>query len=82
MGGGGNMLKQILELIQKEGILNPEELATRLDASPQLVKEMLAHLERTGYLKALPACESSQCRGCSLAASCNPKTPRIWTVKV
>ena len=75
------MLERLLQIITQEGIYNPAELATRLDASTTLVEQMLAHLERAGYIKALDACQPAHCQGCSIAGECGGKSPRLWATR-
>jgi Mn-dependent DtxR family transcriptional regulator len=74
------MLKDLLTIIEQESIYNPYELAKRLDTTPELVEQMLAHLVRAGRLKTVSTCQSNLCKGCSLSSSCSTNKPRIWSL--
>lgn len=75
------MLTRLLELIRQEGNIHVGQLAERLDTTPALVEQMLAHLERAGVLKAIQSCEPSHCQGCQAAKLCNHTSPRAWTIQ-
>lgn len=76
------MLRDLLRIIQQEGLYNPNELAKQLGASPELVNQMLIDLENTGRIKSVSTCQSNLCTGCPLSASCQEKNHRVWSVKV
>jgi hypothetical protein len=64
------MLLRLLALIGRGGIQRPRDLAAELATTPALVEEMLADLERMGYLASLPdGCGPSACHGCSQACA-------------
>ncbi len=73
------MLEQLLQMIRDEGGVYITLFARRLNTTPALVEQMLAHLERTGYLEAVQTCQTSHCHGCRAASLCNQKSPRAWT---
>ncbi|RPI28017.1 MAG: hypothetical protein EHM70_17185 [Chloroflexota bacterium] len=61
------MLQKMLDYIKSHGIASPAELARQLDASPELVEQMLEHLARSGYLRQVKACPSGGCsHGCQV----------------
>ncbi len=77
-----NMLRELLRIIHQEGLNNPNDLAKQLGASPELVSQMLLDLENAGRIKSVSTCQSDACTGCPLAASCQDKNHRVWSVKV
>ncbi len=76
------MLEQMLQIIRQDGHVNITQLARRLQTTPALVEQMLAHLERAGYLKAIDTCQPTNCQGCQAAKLCNHTTPRAWTTEI
>jgi len=74
-------LEKLLQMIRDEGGVDVMLLARRLSTTPALVEQMLAHLERGGYLKAIETCQPSHCHGCRAASLCNQKSPRAWTTE-
>jgi hypothetical protein len=47
-----------------------------------MVKVMLEHLERLGWLQSLDGCAAQACSGCPLADTCTPKhSGRLWRLK-
>ncbi|MEW5940125.1 MAG: FeoC-like transcriptional regulator [Chloroflexota bacterium] len=74
------MLTQLLIEIRAGGTLETSRLAARLDASPQLVKAMLEHLQRSGLIQEYVNCGEA-CQGCSLSAACRKsdhRAIRLW----
>jgi len=65
------MLNILLEEIRSGRTLEVGELARRLDTSPEMIKAMLATLQRSGYLQQVNACDN-HCDGCNLRAMCQP----------
>ncbi len=75
------MLQKLLEEIQKGGTLEPNQLADRLQTTPEMIISMLDHLARLGYLRENLACAPTQCQGCPLQSSCHPESdsaPKLW----
>ncbi|MGC8855227.1 MAG: FeoC-like transcriptional regulator [Anaerolineae bacterium] len=75
------MLEQLLQEIRSGGTLEIETLATRLGTSPQLIKAMLDHLQRAGYLQAYTSTCSIACNGCSWQSACTLQKggqPKLW----
>lgn len=75
------MLKQMMELIEKEGVVQPARLAMELDTSLELVEQALDHLRRLGYLKAVDGCSEGQCHGCASPPVCSAGKPRLWNLR-
>lgn len=74
------MLEQLLCLVAEGGIHRPSYLATQLGVSPDLVEQMLAELERMGYLDR-NGCDESGCGGCGggCVSSLNRSSP-LWVM--
>ncbi len=75
------MLERLLQEIRVGGTLEIETLAVRLGTSPHLVKAMLDHLQRAGYLQAYTSTCSTACNGCSLQSTCTLQKngkPKLW----
>jgi len=75
------MLEKLLQEIRAGGTLEIETLASRLGTSPQMVKAMLDHLQRAGYLQAYTSTCNTECNGCSLQNSCTLQKntqPKLW----
>lgn len=74
------MLEQLLQEIRAGGTLEIEALAARLGTSPALVKAMLDHLQRTGYLQPYESCQVG-CSGCAVQNTCtlhHEGKPKLW----
>ena len=77
------MLRDLLHLVADQGVVQVEELAQRLHASPGLVRAMLDTLERQGRLKrSAPTCGVAEaCAGCPLSGFCRAQgmaNPILW----
>jgi hypothetical protein len=64
------VLETLLQILNEGGVHSPADLARRLGVGQGLLEQMLADLERLGYLKSLPADCPSHCAGCSLEGRC------------
>jgi hypothetical protein len=72
------MLDKLLDIIKEGGVRDIASLAEQLESTPELVKAMLAHLERMGYLQAIENCGDG-CDGCSLKSACEKVgTTPLW----
>ena len=76
------MLFKLLELIKRGGLQRPQDLASELGVSPDLLESMLLDLERMGYLVPLGMdCSIDSCArcgvGCAVAAGAGK---RGWTL--
>ena len=75
------MLDKLLEVIKEGGVRDITSLAEQLESTPELVKAMLAHLERMGYLQAVESCGEG-CAGCSWKSACGKVgTAPLWRYK-
>lgn len=73
------MLIELLELIAKEGMRQPSELASVMGVSTSLLESMLADLERMGYLEKLDAICETGCKNCpSKCVMSVMNAPRVW----
>jgi len=64
------MLNRLMEEIRVGRTLEVGELARRLDTSPEMIKAMLATLQRSGYLQQVNSCDN-HCDGCNLRSICH-----------
>ena len=75
------MLEKLLQEIQSGGTFETGTLAARLGTTLELVKAMLEHLQRSGYLSPYEAC-SDTCGRCSLKNECKTEKQaeriRLW----
>ena len=76
------MLQQILALMAEAEVARQDELAERLGVTDALVSEMMAQLERQGYLTEAELCGADAgCQGCALAQGCGAqRVLRLWTL--
>lgn len=75
------MLRQLLALVDRGGVVREQALAAQLGVSPPVLQQMLGHLEASGYLRPLAdACPTapSACGGCALAPACTLAGTRLW----
>jgi hypothetical protein len=72
------MLEKLLESITQSGTVQPAALARQLGVSPALVEQMIADLERGGYLREMDGCAQGQCTGCSSGSACGVLKTRVW----
>jgi hypothetical protein len=57
-------------MLNEGGVYTPADLERRLDVSRGLLGQMLADLERMGYLKQIPTNCPSHCADCPLDDRC------------
>lgn len=67
------MLKNILEIIQREGYISKSMLAAELKMSEDVIEDGLTQLERMGYLEKEETGQGclSACANCPFAKNCN-----------
>lgn len=70
------MLTRLLERV-RQGSVDVRRLAEELGTSEALVRQMLAELERLGYLKRPSRCGLTPCSRCPLQGGC----VRLWYVR-
>lgn len=77
------MLKQLLQEIALGNTMDTAGLAVRLGTSPEMVKSMLEHLERSGALEKVQ-CQVDSCQGCGLADQCHYNVGKsgLWEYKI
>ena len=79
------MLEKLLQEIQSGGTFETGTLAARLGTTPELVKAMLEHLQRSGYIQPHETCNDG-CAQCSLNNECltskGGERVRLWRVNV
>ena len=75
------MLRRLLHLVVTEGAAEVTALALALGASPRQTEQMLAELERRGYLEQIAAGCGQPCDRCPLRAACLYRhRARVWTL--
>ena len=73
------MLEELLQRIASGGTHNLSELARELGVGEELLRQMIEHLARMGYLRPVAGDCQFQCTGCSLAGTCAVGGPtRVW----
>ena len=72
------MLAKLLNLMTLEGVHHTQELARRLETSPELVQQAIELLVQRGYLRGVEGCASAKCAGCGAQQACNPSKTRLW----
>ncbi len=75
------MLEKLLAIITREGSYHPAELARRLEVSETLIEQMLAALQKAGYLQPVETCASDHCGGCQLQSACSTPKARLWVAR-
>jgi hypothetical protein len=70
-----------LQILNEGGTHTPADLAHRLGVGQGLLEQMLADLERMGYLRQMPARCPSHCAGCPLDGRCAVvEGGRVWSL--
>ncbi len=75
------MLRELLQIINQDGMINALDLAKRLDTTPDLIEQMLLQLERMGRINSLPTCQTDHCSDCPISKTCQGKSPRVWSLR-
>lgn len=73
-------MKELLDLMRDGRAWSVEDLARRLDTTPDQVKRQMEFLEQTGYLRRVGGC-GHDCKGCSAhcgAGAGLAGTPVFW----
>jgi predicted ArsR family transcriptional regulator len=67
------MLQQLVRLVAGSDVQSVATLAQALDATPELVEQMLEQLETQGYLeRQVIGCVATACQHCAYAGQCGP----------
>ncbi len=75
------MLEELLQRIASGGTHNLSELARELGVGEELLRQMIEHLARMGYLRPVAGDCQTQCPGCPLAGTCAVGGPtRVWAL--
>jgi len=68
------MLQQLIRLVAGSDVQSVATLAQALDASPELVEQMLEQLETQGHLeRQVIGCVDTACQHCAYAGQCGPE---------
>lgn len=76
------MLKDILEIIQRDGFISKSKIAAELKMSEGLIEDGLNQLERMGYLEKEETGEGcvSACANCPFANNCSKEIINTYKV--
>jgi hypothetical protein len=75
------LLQDLIDHLAKGQVRTMAELAQRLDVDPALVVQMLADLERAGYVRQVSASCDEQCASCPQSSQCGLHYDgRLWAV--
>lgn len=66
------MFGLLMDEIKKGGTLEVNQLARKLNTTPQLVEVMIEHLQKSGVVKQYESCLDG-CSGCQLSSACDHK---------
>ncbi len=64
------MLMQVLETLARGGTRSFADLAGAMDVDEELLRQMIEHLVRMGYLRPISETCESGCRNCPVAGIC------------
>lgn len=64
------MLELLMDEIRKGGTLEINQLAKKLNTTPQLVELMIEHLQHSGVVKPYETCTDG-CSRCQLSSACS-----------
>mgnify|MGYP005835942861 CR=1 FL=1 len=75
------MLRKLLDRLATGGVQSYADLCHELEVSETLLEQMLADLERMGYLKRVGTGCEAHCAGCPMSNVCAVGRPgQIWTL--
>ena len=63
------MLEQLIAELRSGGTFEMGDLAARLGTTPEMLKVMLEHLQRIGFIQPFRACGDT-CSDCGLGSNC------------
>jgi predicted transcriptional regulator len=69
------MIKEILRLINKSGVVNECEIAEATHTSTAMVQQAIDTLQSKGYLKLVNLTQNCQTAKCTSCGHCNPSAP-------
>jgi predicted transcriptional regulator len=79
------MFGLLMDEIKKGGTLEVNQLARRLNTTPQLVEVMIEHLQKSGVVKQYESCRDG-CSGCLFSSTCDHKkgngVTQLWQYEV
>jgi DNA-binding Lrp family transcriptional regulator len=64
------MFDKLLAMLRRGGTMTIDQLARELDTSPEVVRGMIDHMTRQGWLSAMSASCDSACDACLFARDC------------
>lgn len=74
------MIDQLRAMLKRGGTLTLEQIAHELDTTPEMIVQLLDHLERNGLLRQISRDCQATCDGCYLAQACARSAgQRIWS---
>jgi hypothetical protein len=74
------MFNQLLTLLKRGGTVTIDQAARELDTTPEVVSEMIDHMARAGWLRALSVSCNTHCSECLFARDCvRTDNRRVWS---
>jgi predicted transcriptional regulator len=75
------MLTQLLDLLRADRTRSVDELAQKLDTTPEMVYAMMENLERMGFVRQVDTGCEKACESCALSNMCTRiGKSRMWTL--
>lgn len=73
------MIEQLLTILKRGGAVTLDQIAREMDTTPEMITQLIGHLEHIGLLKQLGSNCDRVCSGCYLARECQRvRQPLIW----
>jgi predicted ArsR family transcriptional regulator len=74
------MIEHLITILNRGGAITLDQIACELDTTPEMIKQLIAHLERSHLLKQIGDNCQATCNGCYLASACGRSaSPHIWS---
>jgi Mn-dependent DtxR family transcriptional regulator len=74
------MLERLIAILNRNGSATLDQIALELDTTPEMIEQLIAHLERNNLLKQIGDNCQATCSGCYLASACGRSpSQRIWS---
>ncbi len=74
------MIEQLLAILKRGGAITLDQIARELNTTPEMIGQLIEHLERISLLKQIGGICNPSCTGCYLAPACHrSEVQRIWS---
>ena len=75
------MFDKLMTLLKRGGTVTVDEMARKLDTTPEVVAGMIDHMTRTGQLHPMNVSCDLACNQCLLVRDCQkPNRSQVWLV--